>query len=307
MITLDGSAPNGTVESNLTFDGSILNVSGRIIASGSTTTELVRITQTGTGHSFMVEDSTNPDNSKFIIDNNGNVSIGLNDSFPTTKLYVSAFNNTVGIETSVGITGTINPIAIKGYTYGDNTNTIIGLAGYANDGIVAYGVVGQVGDSETGFTTLGIGGRFGAYNANGTRYSVQLEDGTEGTNKVLVSQTTDGKANWSNTLTGLTSVATTTLNATQSTILGSTSTDLVSITQLGTGNAFVVKDAPNDTSNFVIDQNGNVVIGATATSYKLDVTGDTRLAGNIYGTNSNNTIMSDALIQAGLLFLSNNC
>ena len=56
-----------------------------------------------------------------------------------------------------------------------------------------------------------------------------------------------------------------------------------------------------------VDGSGNVVIGATATSNKLDVSGDTRITGKIIGTSSNNNIQTDALIQAGLLFLSNNC
>ena len=88
----------------------------------------------------------------------------------------------------------------------------------------------------------------------------------------------------------------------------STTDDLVRISNTGTGNALVVEDSTNpDSTPFVINSAGSVAIGATSTNYKLDVIGDTRLAGNIYGTNSKNTIISDALIQAGLLFLSNNC
>ena len=88
----------------------------------------------------------------------------------------------------------------------------------------------------------------------------------------------------------------------------STTTDLVRINQTGTGNAFVVEDETNvDNTPFVIDNSGNVAIGATGTSNKLDVIGDTRIAGKIIGNNSNNNIQMDALIQAGLLFLSNNC
>jgi hypothetical protein len=285
IITLNGSAPNGTVESNLTFDGSILTVKGRIIASGSTTTDLFRITQTGTGNAFVVEDSSNTDITPFVIDGNGDVGVGISSN-SSYKIYAS------GVSTGIRGDGSIQGV------YG---------VGSIDNGTV-YGVYGLAGDAGNPFvSSIYVGGKFIGQGGSGTNYSLQLQDGTEGVNKVLVSQTADGKSNWSSSLTGLTSVTTTTLNATQSTILGSTSTDLVSITQLGTGNAFVVKDAPNDTSNFVIDQSGNVVIGATATNYKLDVTGDTRLAGNIYGTNSNNTIVSDALIQAGLLFLSNNC
>ena len=172
-------------------------------------------------------------------------------------------------------------------------------------------MVGYAGQfDEFGTIGEGIGGKFVANSGYGSipAYSVQLQDATEGINKVLVSQTSDGKANWSNTLTGLTSVSTQTLNASQSSTIGITSGDLVLITQGGSGNALVVQDhLNNDSSHFVVDGSGNVVIGATATSNKLDVSGNTRITGKIIGTSSNNNIQTDALIQAGLLFLSNNC
>lgn len=43
---------------------------------GSTGTPLVRITQTGNGNAFIVEDSTHPDSTPFIINSNGSVGIG---------------------------------------------------------------------------------------------------------------------------------------------------------------------------------------------------------------------------------------
>ncbi len=78
----------------------------------------------------------------------------------------------------------------------------------------AYFTRGTVSGGVTTITT-GIGGYFASDDSNGqstptNRYSVQLIDGTEGTNKVLISKTSDGKANWSSSLTGLTSVSATT-------------------------------------------------------------------------------------------------
>ena len=43
LITLNGSAPNGTVESNLTFDGSTLNVNGNVMSTTMSTTGDVTI------------------------------------------------------------------------------------------------------------------------------------------------------------------------------------------------------------------------------------------------------------------------
>jgi hypothetical protein len=47
--------------------------SGANVFSGARTTDLVRITQAGTGNAFVVEDSTNPDSTPFVIDASGNV------------------------------------------------------------------------------------------------------------------------------------------------------------------------------------------------------------------------------------------
>ena len=62
-------------------------------------------------------------------------------------------------------------------------------------------------------------------------------------------------------------------------VYGATAQDLVRITQTGLGNAFVVEDSSPDTSEFFIDATGNVGIGLTQTTYKLDVNGTQRIYG----------------------------
>ena len=69
VITLNGAAPNASVESNMTFDGSLLEVKGSIYASSSTSGDLVRIYQNGSGNSLVVEDS-------LYVDSMGRVGIG---------------------------------------------------------------------------------------------------------------------------------------------------------------------------------------------------------------------------------------
>ena len=59
-----------------------------IIASGSTTVDLVRITQVGTGNALVVEDSVNTDSSPFVVTNSGLVGIGI--SSPTASLHIKA-------------------------------------------------------------------------------------------------------------------------------------------------------------------------------------------------------------------------
>ena len=79
-----------------------------------------------------------------------------------------------------------------------------------------------------------------------------------------------------------------TVNGGNVVITGSTSTDLVRITQTGTGNAFVVEDASNpDSTAFVIDTSGNVAIGKTTASVKLDVVGAGAFSGAVTGSTFN--------------------
>ena len=311
VITSDGTTTGLVGETNMTFDGSTLVVTATnsttatlIIASGSTTSDLVRITQTGAGNAFVVEDSTNPDNSKFIIDNAGNVSIGLNDSFSPTKLYVSA-NSTQ----TYAVQGT--SIILGGYGgkfYGHNggffegggngagTSTIsYGLFASAHDSITNIAVLGIADNNESYIATTNIGAHFIAENGV-NNYSLRLQDGTAGINKLLVDVTGNGEANWTSSIKVTSIIAS-----------ASSTSDLVRITQTGTGNALVVEDSTNpDTTAFVITNSGNVGIGVTATSNKFEVSGNMKLTGTFSGTN-NNYVSSDSITQTVLLFLSNNC
>ena len=99
-----------TVTSNITSSG--------LLVTGSTAGNLVRITQTGTGNAFVVEDSTNPDASSFTIDATGRVYIGgstITTMSPAPKLDVSG---------SVAIAGKIQ--------IGDTTDTFYEYQLYCN-------------------------------------------------------------------------------------------------------------------------------------------------------------------------------
>jgi hypothetical protein len=207
--------------------------------SGNTSTDMLRVTQGGSGNSFVVEDSSNPDTTQFIIDSIGRVGIG------TTSLETLGFeyDKLVSFGTSTGSTSP-QPYeitsAIKGFQ--STAQYGVGVYGYGQyvgvqggqfnapiygGGFPSYGVrgeggvaggdfisssIGVIGSAgmvdEFGTVVEGIGGKFAANVGYGSSpsYSVQLLDGTEGVDKVLVSQTLDGKSNWSSNLTGLTSV-----------------------------------------------------------------------------------------------------
>jgi hypothetical protein len=91
-ITSTGAASVASLASTGVANiGSLVTI-GTITATSavfnvSSSSDAVRITQTGTGQAFVVEDSTNPDSSQFVINNDGNVGIG--DSTPSQKLTVT--------------------------------------------------------------------------------------------------------------------------------------------------------------------------------------------------------------------------
>ena len=79
-VTIGGSAVTGTVipYGNLSIGGSTT------ISVTDNTNAALRITQLGTGNALVVEDSTNPDSTPFVIDNAGRVGIGAVPSSATT-------------------------------------------------------------------------------------------------------------------------------------------------------------------------------------------------------------------------------
>ena len=101
------SKGNSVVEGNLNVTGGTQS-----IFSGNSSVELVRITQTGSGDAFVVEDATNIDSSHFVIDANGNTAIGL--TIPREKLDVSG--NTIVSGTLSGGTMVITTQPTSGYT-----------------------------------------------------------------------------------------------------------------------------------------------------------------------------------------------
>lgn len=86
--TLNGSytiTGNTNIGGNLTVSGN----SGTSWFSSNTSSDLVRVTQTGSGNAFVVEDSNNPDSTPFRIDASGNTAIGVTTSPLSFKLEVN--------------------------------------------------------------------------------------------------------------------------------------------------------------------------------------------------------------------------
>jgi hypothetical protein len=255
---------------------------------------LVRIEQLGTGSAFVVEDSTNPDSTPFVINSNGDVKIGTNNTPSSpTKLYVVSATGT-GIESSAKTTG----IVTTAYDNSIFPAQTFGLKAYSYSDSNPVGVYALASPTDLSFGNI-IGGVFiatySSFSEEST-YSLQLQDGTQGLNKVLISTDATGLANWSSDL-----------NLTSLIVTASSSTNLVRISQTGTGNALVVEDSTNpDSTPFVVNNIGNVGIGTASPGNTLDVSGSMRLTGTFSGSNGN-YVSADAITQTVLLYLSNNC
>ena len=75
------------------------------VISGSSSGNLVRITQTGSGNALVVEDEANPDSTPFVVDSSGNVGIGT--SSPTSKLDVNGVIKSQGATVDAFPSGTV--------------------------------------------------------------------------------------------------------------------------------------------------------------------------------------------------------
>ena len=162
----------------ITTDGTSLTV------SGSTAGNLVRITQTGSGNALVVEDSTNPDASPFVVDASGRVLVNQ-----TTALQLNHFTNS-------------NPLQVS-------SSGALGaqFGAFSNDGFGSQLFFAKSRSATVGTNTIvnsgDLLGTFQFFGADGTGYirAAQIDaqvDGTPGTNdmpgRLVFSTTADGAA-----------------------------------------------------------------------------------------------------------------
>lgn len=89
------------------------------IISATTTSTLLRLTQTGTGNALIVEDETNPDTNAFVVNSAGNVGIGVNPS---------SFSSSVPLTVNGSIVSTTAPAGTN--------NTIVATTAFVKESIV---------------------------------------------------------------------------------------------------------------------------------------------------------------------------
>lgn len=99
----------------------------KVIVTDNSTTDAVRITQTGTGNALVVEDSANPDSSPFVVKNTGDVGIGT--TTPAKKFEVSRLGGAVSVSNvdsntailvTSGLSSTLSGSAITCVGYEDS-------------------------------------------------------------------------------------------------------------------------------------------------------------------------------------------
>jgi len=84
--TLGATTPSTVAATTISASGTTTLSGNQIISVTDNSNAALRITQLGTGNALLVEDSSNPDSSPFVIDASGNVGIGT--SSPVTKLNI---------------------------------------------------------------------------------------------------------------------------------------------------------------------------------------------------------------------------
>jgi hypothetical protein len=165
---------NSAVTSSLDYRVRNIDATTAIV-SGSTSTDLVRITQGGTGNALVVEDSTNPDGTPFIINNIGSVLLGttstrsvaasLQDILPS-QIYVeqvgastSPFtavlnrNDTNGVRMILGKSRGTTAGAVTALSNGDSIGQFM-FAGA--DGTTLDPIAAQIRGSVDGAVSTGV-------------------------------------------------------------------------------------------------------------------------------------------------------
>jgi len=185
--TLSGGTANGVAYLNgskVLTSGSALTFDGSAVAlNTSTTSDALRIAQTGTGNAFVVEDSTSPDSTPFVIDAGGKIIQG----------YTTLQTGAGGLQTNVQISATTSSSGIQSFVY-SATSTASAVTEFLKS------ASGSVGTN----TTVVSGGDLGVVRwsgADGTNFIRSAEikaqvDGTPGTNdmpgRLVFSTTADG-------------------------------------------------------------------------------------------------------------------
>ena len=264
-VTLSGTISGGGNQINnviigtvTPLAGSFTNITGSanaIISVTDNTNAALRITQLGTGNALLVEDTTNPDVSPFVIDAAGRVITGATATYASLGATPNFQINGVGVGDST--------FAINSWRNSSASGGLIAL-NHSKSGVVGTFAPLVSGDS---IGSAIFSGDDGTAFIQAASISAAV-DGTPGTNdmpgRLVFSTTADGASSTTERMR-IDSTGQTTISGNAIISVTDNTNAALRITQLGTGNALLVEDTTNpDSTPFVIDASGNVIVGYTA-------------------------------------------
>ena len=234
----------------------------------------VRITQTGTGEAFRVEDSATPDTTPFVITADGRVGIQTT-TVGTNALTVSGNTAVTG---TVAVTGGVTTTAANTFTVASGTAVPLTIQ---NNGTGNSFVVNDE-PSDTSSFVIDAAGNVGIGRAPTTR---KVE--------VLGSAAITGQTNLSTT-SGNISVLLVESHA-------SNTADCVIITHAGTGASFRVNDVASDTTPFIVDAGGNVGVKTASPSTDFEVNGNAKATTVTIGSSASVSSIAQNATDPGLV------
>ncbi len=120
-----------------------------LTVQGNSSSDLVRITQTGSGNALVVEDTTNPDSSPFVIGTTGKVGIGLTNPAEPLHVRSTAIPSDREIIAQFDVSDDSSYFRISNVT-GTDSNFIPSLEGYnSTEKIAMYFLANGATDSGT--------------------------------------------------------------------------------------------------------------------------------------------------------------
>lgn len=139
-------------DDNFAYVGTANTFTTNQIISGSTTSDLLRITQTGTGNALLVEDAANPDSTPFVVDASGRLVVGHTATIP-----VAGTNQPLQVHSGIG-----NALLARWVANASGAELRMGKSRSATVGsfsaVSATDVLGTInayGDDGTDFTLAG--------------------------------------------------------------------------------------------------------------------------------------------------------
>ena len=307
-VGVDGSA----VTSSLDYRVRNIDATTAIV-SGSSSGDLVRITQTGSGNALVVEDSANPDSTPLVVDASGNVVIGQ-------------------VSTSITSTGVVPKLQVVGL---NNNHASSMIYNFANDGTTsnltfAKSRGGSLGTQGAAVNADSIGNLFfEASDGTQLRRSAQINVSVDGS---VSSAIVPGRITLHTMSTAGTLTERMRINSAGLVGIGVVPTSMLHVVNTTAANkAFIVKGAASQsgdlldvqnsdgTSQFKVDASGYVGIGtetpfqpASYGALTIDGSGGHIISGRVAGTetfriqSSSLSTTINAIATAPLIFNTTN-